>query len=190
MIHLRATRILGAALALAVVGCGSSGDSPGDGGGYLVADDDGAVAQTTSELSGCPSSTHMLVCGKNGRTYTNICRAGGTNHIARVGACPGYRCNGVVCVAGFTCRTASNFGVTFDQCVSDTGTAPACSCAVGGTCVQSPSGSTHCEAPAAEPAAVNPPSPGAACDRTCPAKMHCEITTINYGVPAPSCMFD
>jgi len=152
--------------------------------------DQGAETGAVSEaLRGC-SSTRSLVCGTDGRTYLNACKAGGASRVAHVGACAGFNCNGVVCVAGFTCRTAvSNYGVPIDQCVSDSGQPPSCSCASGTHCVQEPSGATRCEANAPPP--PPPPPPSTLCTgKVCPAGMHCAVVTFNYGVPMASCMFD
>jgi hypothetical protein len=136
------------------------------------------------------SSTRNLVCGTDGNTYLNACKAGGASKVAHIGACAGYVCNGVVCVSGFTCRTAtSNYGVPVDQCVSDSGQPPTCSCASGTHCVQEASGATHCEADAPPP--PPPPPPSTLCTgKVCPAGMHCAVVTFNYGVPMASCMFD
>jgi len=174
-----------ATILVAAVGCG--GDETAGGTQALAgADDEGAAV--SDALSGCPSTTRELVCGKDGHTYTNICRAGGTRRVAHIGACAGFNCNGVVCVSGFTCKTLTTYGVPVDQCVSNTGQAPSCACASGQECVQDPSGATHCETPPAPPP---PPDPATLCNgRTCPAGQHCVVTTINYGVPAASCMYD
>jgi hypothetical protein len=173
---------------VAVVGlvssCGDGvepGPSPGS--------EQGAPTTAVSEPLRHCSSTRNLVCGTDGQTYLNACRAGGASRVAHVGACVGFVCNGVVCVSGFTCRTAtSNYGVPVDQCVSDTGQPPVCSCAAGSHCVQEASGATRCEADVAPPP---PPPPSTLCrNKVCPSGMHCAVVTINYGVPTASCMFD
>jgi hypothetical protein len=174
-------------------GCGESdqhavvtGDDVGIGVGVAgeTADDLQAVSE---ELRSCPT-TRSLVCGKDGRTYRNTCRAGGSSRVAHVGACAGFSCNGVVCASGFTCRTFTIYGVPVDQCVSDSGAAPSCSCASGSHCVQEASGATHCEADAPPPP---PPNPSTLCQgKQCPAGMHCAVITVNYGVPTASCMFN
>jgi hypothetical protein len=151
--------------------------------------DSAPVSPATGEaqaLRSC-SSERALVCGNDGRTYANACLAGGWRHVAHLGACDGFLCKGVVCVAGFHCRTSTIYGVSVDQCVSDSGTPPACSCAAGSHCVQDPSGATRCEV---NPPPPPPPDPAAACrTKQCPAGLHCAVITI-YGVPAPSCVWD
>jgi hypothetical protein len=149
----------------------------------------GGETEAVSEALHHCSSTRSLVCGTDGRTYLNACKAGGASKVAHIGACAGFVCDGVVCVSGFTCRTAtSNYGVPVDQCVSDTGQPPACSCASDSHCVQDPSGATHCEANTSPPP---PPSPSTLCQsKVCPSGMHCAVVTFNYGVPMASCMFD
>jgi hypothetical protein len=149
--------------------------------------DQGAETGAVSEALHRCSSTRSLVCGTDGRTYLNACKAGGASKVAHIGACAGFNCNGVVCVAGFTCRTAvSNYGVPVDQCVSDSGQPPSCSCASGSHCVQEPSGATHCEANTSPP----PPPSDLCTGKICPSGMHCAVVTFNYGVPMASCMFD
>jgi len=96
-----------------------------------------------------------------------------------------FECSGVVCASGFTCRTFSSFGVLTDQCVSDTGIAPTCSCAAGTHCVQEPSGAVDCQADV-----VARPAPAASCEgMVCPAGMHCALIT-NYGVLSTTCNRD
>jgi hypothetical protein len=173
-----------AALAGAAASCGAQEDVGG--GAAALADQEEAIGSTSDALRYCPNDTRQLVCGTNGRTFTSICRAGGVDRVAHVGACAGFRCNGVVCVAGFTCKTAVNFGVPSDSCVSDTGASPACSCASGLECTIGPSGATSCVAPAP----VETPDPASLCAGfTCPAGTSCRVTTINFGVPAPTCMY-
>jgi hypothetical protein len=146
----------------------------------------GETAVVSEGLRHC-SSSRNLVCGTDGRTYLNACRAGGASRIAHTGACSGFVCSGVVCVSGFTCRTAtSNYGVPLDQCVSDSGQPPTCSCVSGSHCVQEPSGATHCEVNTSPP----PPSSSLCQNKVCPSGMHCAVVTFNYGVPMASCMFD
>ena len=188
---------MGVALSWAIVGCGGTeaGDQeatamPGSAPAAVssLAHRKRGVAQVVASVAPTCSSTRSLVCGTDGRTYVNACEAGGTDHVAHVGACAGFVCNGVVCVDGFSCRTFTTFGVAVDQCVSDTGTVPQCSCAAGAHCVQDPSGATRCEQDAPAPAALDPSS---LCQNVrCPAGMHCAIITANYGVPTPSCMFN
>ena len=170
----------------AALGCGTGTEEPGGAQTLANADDDGATV--ADGLTTCPS-TRQLVCGKDGRTYTNICRAGGIRRVAHIGACAGFRCNGVVCVGGFTCKTATNFGVSVDQCVSNSGQPPTCSCAAGEECIQEASGATHCEAPV-EPTPFTSDPTTLCSGRVCPAGQHCVVTTINYGVPAASCMYN
>lgn len=182
MVKVRNGAVWAMALMTCVVGgCDSQSDDASKG------PEDQAVGEASEALRLCPSQRN-LVCGKDGRTYRNACRAGGWSRVAHIGACEGFLCNGVVCVSGFTCRTFTIYGVSTDQCVSDTGTAPACSCAEGLRCVQDPSGATHCEAEAPPP--PPPPPPSTLCDgKSCPSGMHCAVISI-YGVPTPSCMFD
>jgi hypothetical protein len=172
----------GAAVVCVVSGCGS--ETPGPQAGLEEATETAVVGEA---LRHC-SSTRSLVCGTDGRTYLNACKAGGASKVAHLGACAGFVCNGVVCVSGFTCRTATSYGVPVDQCVSDSGQPPACSCASGSHCVQEASGATRCEADVTPP---SPPPPSTLCqNKVCPTGMHCAVVTINYGVPAASCMFD
>jgi hypothetical protein len=193
---------LGLVVLVTTAGCGetdkqSVGDDPRGGpdvvtgndvgrGVGLAGESAGDIQPVSEELRSCPT-TRSLVCGKDGHTYLNSCRAGGSSRVAHVGACAGFNCNGVVCVSGFTCRTFTIYGVPVDQCVSNTGTPPSCSCASGSHCVQDPSGATHCEADTPPPP---PPNPATLCDgKQCPAGMHCAVIT-NYGVPIASCMFN
>jgi hypothetical protein len=175
----------GTVLVCVVSGCGEGTEAPGQEPGVGQS---GETVRVSEELRRC-SSSRSLVCGTDGRTYLNACRAGGASRVAHVGACAGFVCNGVVCASGFTCRTAtSNYGVPVDQCVSDSGQPPSCSCASGSHCVQEPSGATHCEANVPPPP---PPSPSTLCQsKVCPSGMHCAVVTFNYGVPMASCMFD
>jgi hypothetical protein len=170
----------GAALVCAAMGCGE----PGDNSAAPSANEAGAI---TEGLSLTCSSTRSLVCGTDGRTYLNSCRAGGWRHIAHFGACADFVCSGTVCASGFTCRSFTVFGVPTDQCVSNTGTAPACSCAANTHCVQDPSGAVHCEA---DPPPAPPTDPSTAClSKVCPSGQHCGVITV-YGVPTASCLFN
>jgi hypothetical protein len=147
----------------------------------------GQEDSVTAEALRVCSTSRQLVCGRDGRTYTNVCRAGGWRNLAHFGACAGFVCSGTVCAAGFTCRTFTIYGVPVDQCVSDSGVAPSCSCPSGSHCVQDPSGATRCEA---DPPPPPPPDPSTLCQgKTCPTGLHCAVITI-YGVPAASCMYD
>jgi hypothetical protein len=113
---------------------------------------------------------------------------GGTRTYARAVRRASTSCNGVVCVAGFSCKQVSNFGVVTRSCVSDTGEPPKCSCAEGETCDVEPSGATTCTAPAA--AAVAPAFEPTCDGFACPPGTSCRIATLNFGVPAPTCLYD
>jgi hypothetical protein len=134
------------------------------------------------------TSARQLVCGRDGKTYLNSCMAGGWRKIAHFGACADFVCNGAVCASGFTCKSFTVYGVPVDQCVSNTGTAPACSCPADSHCVQEPSGATHCEAN--PPPSPPPPDPSTLCNgKSCPSGQHCAVITV-YGVPTASCMYN
>jgi hypothetical protein len=185
---------VGAAVSCGLVGCGDAGDQQGG---------DQQDVTTTAAFSRQAQrhrratfvaawddpcgSTRSLVCGTDSQTYLNECQVQWPNRVAHLGACPSFVCSGVACADGFSCRTFSTYGVVTDQCVSDTGVAPACSCASGSHCVQDPSGAVRCETDvAARPA----PDPRDACaTEKCPAGMHCAIIT-NYGVPSVTCNVD
>jgi hypothetical protein len=76
----------------------------------------GSIATSQSATTG--ASLGGLVCAKNGKTYSDICAAGGPANVAHTGGCADFVCNGAVCAAGFTCQSPSGPG-TPDRCVAD-----------------------------------------------------------------------
>jgi hypothetical protein len=73
-----------------------------------------ATAQTATGVS----TTGGLVCGRNGKTYSDVCAAGGPANVAHLGGCADFVCNGSVCPAGSTCRSPSGPGTPY-HCVMD-----------------------------------------------------------------------
>jgi hypothetical protein len=72
------------------------------------------------KLALCPAVGRYLVCGKDGKTYSDICAAGGLGNVGHSGACADFACNGgAVCGAGFTCQSFGGSGGPIDQCVAD-----------------------------------------------------------------------
>jgi hypothetical protein len=71
----------------------------------------GQTATGVSIMSG-------IVCGKDGKTHSDVCTAGGLVNVAHDGGCADFVCNGAVCPAGSFCRSPSGPGTPY-RCVAD-----------------------------------------------------------------------
>src|SRR5438477_9468722 len=80
--------------------------------------DENVYADDAAAKKYCP---HFVspVCGKNGKTYSNYCYAGGKSHVAHNGACTTLTCKTVTCASGAHCEMKGLNGGAVPVCIDD-----------------------------------------------------------------------
>jgi hypothetical protein len=151
--------------------------------GACGAPEDQDDATAIAEAQRFCSSGSPQVCGSDGLTYANVCRAGGISRVAHFGACSSA-CGNTSCIIGYHCKTTTVFGAPVSSCVPDDPTIqPDCTCDAGSHCEQLASGALTCVQNA-----LPTPAPTCATIR-CEAGTHCKTVTV-YGAPVSACVAD